>query len=427
MFQQNGLSLDQAPPISVVFRLFFSASLFGILSGALILLYGLTIFDLSSIGAITLTHTLTLGVMASFMLGALFQMLPVIAGVVLASPTRKSLLVQIPFVAGTILLLFAFNLSYPLLYIAASILLGSSLFSAIGMMVYRLLKVSNHSASSRGMMVALWSFGLTVALAIYLTSTLSGYINGIYYLQVKVLHYHFGLFGWITLLIFSISFQVIEMFYVTPPYPVVVSKYLVPSIFGLLAVGMPLELVYPQISTYIAILFSLLMISFALLTLYRLSQKKRPIVDATMWFWRLGLGSLIVSLILAILTLYLPHTILTTISAISFVSFVLSVLFAMFYKIVPFLTWFHLNAQGYYKAPMMHEVIHPKTAKKHFWIHLSTIVSLLLSLANKNFIYIAGIATMISFGWVTYQIIHAHLLYKKIEKSGEKFDMSGYS
>jgi len=94
MFQQNGLSLDQAPPIGVVFRLFFTASIFGILAAILILFYGTTIFDPSSIGAITLTHTLTLGVMASFMLGSLFQMLPVIAGVVVTSPTKKSLLVR---------------------------------------------------------------------------------------------------------------------------------------------------------------------------------------------------------------------------------------------------------------------------------------------------------------------------------------------
>jgi MFS family permease len=422
MFQQNGLSLDQAPPIGVVFRLFFTASIFGILAAILILFYGATIFDPSSVGAITLTHTLTLGVMASFMLGSLFQMLPVIAGVVVTSPTKKSLLVQIPFIVGTILLLLAFNLSYPILYTIASILLALSLFGVVGMMVYRLLKVSNHSASSKGMILSLLSFGITIAFAIYLISTLSGYIDGEYYLQAKTLHYHFGLFGWVTLLIFSISFQVIEMFYVTPPYPTIVSKYLVPSIFTLLIVVMPLELIYPQISISVAILFSLLMIYFALLTLYRLSQRKRPLADATMWFWRLGLGSLIVSMLLAILYLYLPNSYISTISTISFVSFALSIVFAMFYKIVPFLTWFHLNAQGYYKAPMMHEVIHPKRAKKHFWIHLSMIILLLLSLIGRDFIYLAGIATMISFGWISYHIVYAHLLYKKIVASGEKFD-----
>jgi uncharacterized membrane protein YesL len=70
---------------------------------------------------------------------------------------------------------------------------------------------------------------------------------------------------------------------------------------------------------------------------------------------------------------------LQTLSYIFFTSFALSIVFAMFYKIVPFLTWFHLNSQGYFTAPMMHEVIHPKTAKKHLYIHLSTIVTFILS------------------------------------------------
>jgi len=31
---------------------------------------------------------------------------------------------------------------------------------------------------------------------------------------------------------------------------------------------------------------------------------------------------------------------------------------------------------------------------------------------------------MLSFGWMGYQIIHAHLLYKKTQEMGEKFDMN---
>jgi uncharacterized membrane protein YesL len=114
---------------------------------------------------------------------------------------------------------------------------------------------------------------------------------------------------------------------------------------------------------------------------------------------------------------------LQTLSYIFFASFALSIVFAMFYKIVPFLTWFHLNSQGYFTAPMMHEVIHPKTAKKHLYIHLSTIVSFVLSIFIPQIIMLAGLLTMLSFGWMAYQIIHAHLLYIKIEKTGEKFDM----
>jgi len=39
-------------------------------------------------------------------------------------------------------------------------------------------------------------------------------------------------------------------------------------------------------------------------------------------------------------------------------------------------------------------------------------------------IYLSGVLIIVSFIWVSYQIAHAHLLYKKIEKSGEKFDFN---
>jgi len=165
------------------------------------------------------------------------------------------------------------------------------------------------------------------------------------------------------------------------------------------------------------------LITFALFTLYRFSQRKRPLADATMWFWRLGMGSLILSMLLWIILQFASYSILHPITYIAFASFALSVVFAMFYKIVPFLTWFHLNAQGYYTAPMMHEVVHPKTAKKHFWIHLAAIIMLLLSLFIGKLIFVAGVLMILSFGWIAYQVIHAHQLYRKTEATGEKFDM----
>ena len=424
MFQQNGLSLDQAPPITVVFRFFFGASLFGMIAGALILFYQNSIFDASSTAAITLTHTLTLGVMASFMLGALFQMLPVIAGVVIDAPVQKSWWIQIPFILGTLSLLLAFNMpQYHHLYWLASLLLGTSLLSAAAIMLKNLAGIKYHTPSSRGMTLALISFLLLILLALYLSSVPGGLSEGVYYTQAKEAHYSFGLFGWIALLIISISFQVIEMFYVTPPYPKWMTKYLAIAILILLLTKAIVAMITPAYARLIDITIAILFIIFAAVTLYRLSQRKRPLADATIWFWRMGMSSLIAAMLFWLISPTIPNGGIKALSYIAFVSFALSVVFAMFYKIVPFLTWFHLNAQGYYTAPMMHEVIHPKTAKKHFWIHLSAITMFILSLIAEKLIFVASALTIVSFGWVAWQIIHAHLLYIKTEKTGEKFDM----
>ena len=424
MFSQNGLSLDQAPPIIVIFRFFFLGSLFGILGGFLLFVYQTEIFHASSVAALTFTHILTLGVMLSFMFAALFQMLPVIAGVTLTSPLKKSNLLLYPFALGTLSLLLGFNFPlYPWLFLLAALLLGISIFTAILPMLRQLLTLQNHSPSSKGMSIALLSLGVVILLAFYLLTILSGTIEGLHYAQIKTAHYSFGLFGWIALLIISISFQVIEMFYVTPPYPSIVSKYLPLTLFLLLIVSTLTGLFNTHIWILSNILLALMLTLYALLTLRRLSQKKRPLSDATVWFWRLGLSSLILSMMSMLLGEFTTLQFVKPLSYIFFTAFALSIVFSMFYKIVPFLTWFHLNSQGYFTAPMMHEVIHPKTAKKHLYIHIATIVTFILSLFVNTFIFLAAGLTILSFSWMIWQIKHANTLYNETQKNGEKFDM----
>jgi hypothetical protein len=423
MFEQGGLSLDQAPPISVVFRFFFGGAIFGMLAGFLMLVFQDAIFLSYSTEALIFTHTLTLGVMLSFMFAALFQMLPVIAGVTLKSPIKRANLVQYPFVLGTFLLLFAFWLSSSLLFALASLFLASSILYIVLVMLVNLVKLKNHSSSSKGMLFALLSLVFVVFMALYLTATLAGVNSGEYYSSVKEAHYSFGLFGWVALLIISISFQVIEMFYVTPAYPKLLSKYLAFALVGLLLLLTIVKPFTTAFDTALTVGIVVMLSSYALVTLKRLTQRKRPLTDATVWFWRFGLSSLIVSMLLLLSQEFTNVQSIKALSYIFFASFALSIVFAMFYKIVPFLTWFHLNSQGYFTAPMMHEIIHPKVAMKHLYIHLATVLLLVLSVFISWFIFVAGVLTVVSFGLIAYHTIHAYLIYVKTQKSGEKFDM----
>jgi len=424
MFNQSGLSLDQAPPITVVFKFFFVGTLFGIMAGMSLFFYQTKIFDPSTLAALSFTHLLTLGVMLNFMFAALFQMLPVIAGIKLSSPTQKSKLLLYPMTLGILILILAFNNpSVAWLYTLAALFIGFALFIGITPMITNLLKLSHHTSSSKGMTVALFSLLFVVVFALYLLLSLSGILEGTYYMNIKTAHYSFALFAWVALLIISISFQVIEMFYVTPAYPTLVSKYLPLTLFILLLLSTLLQFIIPNVWLVSNVLLSLLLISYALLTLKRLTQRKRPLTDATVWFWRVGLSALFISMLIVLLEEIIDIPILSPLSYILFATFALSIVFAMFYKIIPFLTWFHLNSQGYFTAPMMHEIIHPKTAKKHLYIHLATIVTFILSLFVNVFILLAGLLMILSFSWMTYQIIHADKLYKETQKNGEKFDM----
>jgi hypothetical protein len=426
VFDQGGLSLDQAPPISVILGLFAVGGMFGVLSGISVLFYGDTIFDPSSVGAVVTVHMLSLGVMMSFMLGALFQMLPVVAGIALESPIPKANLAKVLLILGVSFLIGGFVTNSELLFIFASISLGALLLYVVALMTSRLVSISSHGASSRGILFALFSMGIFVSLALYLTTTYAQLHDGAYFLQVKQAHYSYALFGWIGLLIMSISFQTVEMFYVTPAYPIWMSRYAPIVIFALLMLLSILISIESNLSIVISLLIYLLFIVYGGYTLKRLSQRKRPLTDATVWFWRIGMVSLISSMVLLTVQVFVNQIIILDIAIVLFVSFVFSVLFAMFYKIVPFLIWFHLNAQGYLNAPMMHEVIHPRTAKKHMWLHLVSVIYFLVAAFVPQIIYLGGLLLVASFGWIAYQVAHSQRLYDLVQKTGEKFELPMY-
>jgi MFS family permease len=423
MFNQGGLSLEQAPPISVVLKFFITASLFGLLLG--LFLFGnitdILLFDNNTIYLITI-HLLALGVMTSFMLGALFQMLPVIAGVIIKVPTIKSMVAHSALVIGLLLQLIAFGTFNSILYLVSAIVLGSGLIYTSILMLKEIVKIKNHSNSSLGILFALGSFMIAILLGVYLLLTLGGYINGTFFIEIKEAHYSFALFGWVTLLVVSISFQVVEMFYVTPKFSPLLSRYLSIVIF-LLLILKTVILFMGLNSTLLNIAIALIFIIYGSITIYMLYRRKRPTKDATVWFWRLGLGLLIFSsLIIIIYNIVGLDERIEGLSYFTFIGFVLSIVFAMVYKIVPFLVWFHLSNQGYMEAPMMFDVIHPQKAKIHFWIHISTLIAWSLSLLYQPIFILASILLSISFGWLLYHLIFALKKYNYTQKYTKKME-----
>src|SRR5574338_1150997 len=94
-----GLSYEDAPPFSVPLRYFLTAPLFGIAAGALLLIDGGALASRWSPAALGAVHLVATGVMLQVMLGALMQILPVVAGATLLSPLRIARLSH-PLLAG---------------------------------------------------------------------------------------------------------------------------------------------------------------------------------------------------------------------------------------------------------------------------------------------------------------------------------------
>jgi hypothetical protein len=424
MFQNSGLPLDQAPPISVVLRFFLAGSLWGIAAGLWLLAQGAEALHPASSAALILTHLFTLGVMLSFMLGALFQMLPVLAGVSFHEPVKLALRSQWPILFGTLILLIAFGTMSPPLYLLAILLLAAGLIPVAWRMLRRLLMLHRHSPSSRGMGFALFDLLLLFGIGVWMVGILTGWVQRGDLAALRQVHLGLGLFGWIALLIVSVSFQVIEMFYVTPPYPKTYARSLPVFISGALVLELIAALYAPGPIPWCEALVASGLTLHALLTLRRLSQRKRPLADATVWFWRVGMASLALAMLLVIVGDFTAlSTPLEQTSYVLYTAFALSTVFAMAYKIVPFLTWFHLNAQGYFSAPMMHEVIHPRYAMRHLAIHLSTLfVALVAPWSVGELWRLSGLLLALSFAWLAVAIYRAWHKYLEVQASGERFE-----
>ena len=76
-----GLTLESLPPINIPLRFFLTAPWFGMLAALLLLFSGPGLWSSSwNPALIGLTHLVTLGFVTMTMLGALFQLLPVLSG-----------------------------------------------------------------------------------------------------------------------------------------------------------------------------------------------------------------------------------------------------------------------------------------------------------------------------------------------------------
>jgi hypothetical protein len=373
MFNQ-GLSLDQAPPFEVVLRFFLTIPFFGILTA--LALFGA---DSGTFGlwdapeTVAIVHLVVLGIAGMAMVGALFQMLPVIAGASIKTPIYHGRWIHAFMGLGTLMLTGAFYFGRPEFLLPALILLFGSLGFVVFLMFSKLLRVENKTPSVAGMIAAITGLGFGLLFALLVTLAFLGVDIGLLPGDLRTIHMHFMLFGWITILIMAVAFQVIEMFYVTPPYPEIVRKWFPMAMLAVLVLEVPFYLIFGGVVFALDAVAGLLLLSFALVTLKRLAQRKRPVADVTVWLWRTGLTSLVLAVVFAFIGVVMTQSPLFDAAALLFGYFVISIIFAMSYKIVPFLVWFHLNAKGVLECPMMGDIIPAKKAGWHLRIHWAVV------------------------------------------------------
>lgn len=411
----SGLSLDQAPPLSVPFRFFITAPIFGVLIGIVFLLFPFEIIQNKySDVTIGLVHLFTLGILSMIIFGAMQQMMPVLAGAVIKKPVLFANVVHICLTLGTLLFSasFIYDIGY-FLHVAVA-LLSISFLTFFGVAIKLLVKVQYLTSTVKAMKLFAFSGLITALIGVFIATSHIQDDIGVYHYAFVNSHLAFGLLGFAVLLIMGVSFQVIPMFYVAKDFPKMLQDRLPLAIFGLLFIlsgffflDSPLFL--------IKLLIALLLITFCIYGIDSLNNRRRPVFDVTLWYWKLSLYMFIISMLN---WFFVPQDSGYLLAILFGFGFLYSLLQGMVYKIIPFLAWFHLSSRGYFTIPTIRDMIGEDLIKLHFFMYVSSLIFFIITPFLSNiFIYIAASFFIISNVMFFFNCVIAIRKYNKISKT----------
>lgn len=421
------LSFEQAPPISVPFRFFVTAPVFGFLAAMILLFAGPEVMDSRWTPEIlAVTHFMVLGFTSMVMMGAMMQILPVVIGTVIPGSHLVSTIIYGSYIPGVLLLGSAFLFRKSFLFNSAVVFLGLAFGVFVGVVLYTLLRTPVKTSASRSIKLAVMSLAITVAIGILMV-VVYGAHGGVTKHLFATIHLGWGLVGWTGLLIIGVSFQVVPMFQITPHYPLWIRRWLPLSILCLLVVW-SLATYFHQyldennvIYYFCGFLLLLLLALYSINTLRLQKQRRRKIPDVTVSFWKLAMASVILAVLLTAVNIIWPETgrnyfLDLVIGIIVIAGAIQSVINGMLYKIVPFITWFHLQAQQTEPGilPNMKEIIKDKKTWIQYWLHCCSVLGLTGAIYYPDtLIYPAAVLFAASMLLLWINILGAINIYRK--------------
>jgi hypothetical protein len=437
----RSLSFEQTPPLSVPLRFLLSAPLFAVLAAALLLWQGpLAWTSRWSPLTLALTHFLTLGCLSMTMIGALMQILAVVAGVHFPHERATAHGIYLLLSAGTLLLAAGFLFWLPPLFqLALLLLLGAIVWLLISStMALRQMPASGARATVIACGLALLALAVTGILGAIMAGAFawpryflhfSHFLNfqadmSISLTRLTAVHALWGLAGWVGLLIVGIAFQVVPMFQVTEIYPRAMTRFLVPGLFLLVVLWSVAAIMEPDGAARLSPLILLMICAgfcwFAAITLSLLAHRKRPEPDVTTLFWRLALISVLGSAGLLACRYGIheigPNVIDLPLGALMIIGFAYSAINGMLYKIVPFLLWYHMQASVTeigIKVPPIREILPDNIAKRQFWLHLLALSLLLAATVWPSVLSrVAALALGGSSLWLWFNLWQATRVYR---------------
>ena len=416
------LSLEEAPPISAPFRFFLTAPLFALLAGALLLYSGPDVYlSRWSPAALALTHLMTAGFMLQVMLGAMLQLLPVVAGANMAHPLRVATGVHAAITPGALLLAGAFLTGHAWLFGAAAVLLGIGVLLFVVAATQALQGVPVTSPIILGLRLALLGLGVTVSLGVLLATSHAGAFD-LPMVQWANLHLGWGFVAWGCTLLGAVGFVVVPMFQQTPDYPGWFGRGFSYATLGVVLLWTVAELAgWSRIAALLSFGVMGMAAVLALTTLLLQRRSRRSRFDATQRFWQLAMVSALGACLVWSLAQAGPWLAAWVGWPLLFGTLLLfgcfmSVIVGMLYKIVPFLVWLHLQHQGRgrLKTPNMKKVLAEAPMELQMAAHGVACVLLVLAACWPMwFVYPAGIALIVAQAGLLRNLLAAVTVYRQ--------------
>ncbi|MCW8935657.1 MAG: hypothetical protein OQK98_13105 [Gammaproteobacteria bacterium] len=378
------LSLQQSPDLWTPLRFFISAPIFAIFAIILVLIAGPEVLHNRWLPeTLAVTHLLSLGFISMMMMGATFQLLPVLAGCDIYKSKISSKIIFLFVVTGVGLFTIGLAISGNAVIKTGLFFLVPGLLGFLILTTYALFKAKSEFASATGMRLAINSFWIAFLLGVLLAIG-TAWDSFPLLRQLTSIHVVWAALGWVTIMIVAIAYQVIPMFQVTQEYPDKFKKYYSRIMFVCLLVLS--SLIYLEYSLqFIVAIISLSILAFSFVSINLILKRKKRLVDAGTYFWLTGLGSLILCVLIFNYDRYYAGDLSVLTGYVFFYGFVISVINGMLFKIVPFLVWLNLNKErsrittGLSSIPTMNEVISRKKMLYQYYIHLSALLLTLTS------------------------------------------------
>jgi hypothetical protein len=317
--------------------------------------------------------------------------------------------------AGALLLAAGFLSGMPALLGSAAATLALTMLLFLLVTVTALVRVPTTSPTIRGIKFALFSLAIVVGLGVVLALALAcGWSLPL--VALADLHAGWGLGGWAGVLLAAMAYVVVPMFQLTPGYPARASWWfpmLVLAMLLLWSVGVladwPLLVGLGQLGAALA------GIAFAGLTLRLQGKRRRARPDATYRYWQLGLIVFIFGLFFQLTVAIWPAAsdiegwplmFGVLLIAGGFIPFITG----MLYKIVPFLSWMHLQNCGQAKvpAPAMNKILAEPAMHRQMLAYATALALLLAAIVFPAWLARpAGLAFAVANGWLWWNLAGA--------------------